>query len=113
MRPIYGEIKMSSNVDRLVETAKEIWDAAESVVGSMKEKDRKQIKELAEAVSALVGKDSKDVLHLVNMYAHGSETGYVTRGKGGGFIKGTRPVKVVKAAPVVVADVTPAVDPAV
>lgn len=103
---------MSSNVDRLVETAKEVWNAAETVVGSMKEKERKQIKELAEAVSALIGKDPKEVLDLVNRYAHGSESGYVTRGKGGGFIKGTRPVKVVKAAPVVV-DVTPAVDPTV
>ncbi len=102
---------MSSNVDKLVENAKVVWEAVESVVSSMKDKDRKQVKDLTDAVIALVGKDSKDILHLVNMYIHDESTGgYVTRGKGGGFVKGARPVKVVKAAPVVV---TPGNDPTV
>lgn len=94
-------IMSSSNVDRLVEKNRAVYEAAESVVSGMQDKERKQIKDLATAVGSLVGKEPKEVLALVSMFAHDCDSGYVTRGKRGGFVKG---VKVVKPAKPVKAD---------
>lgn len=58
--------------------------------------NRMQLKEMAEAVSAAMGLDTKSVALYVSEYAHNAEGGYVTRGKKGGFIKGDKPVKVLK-----------------
>ncbi len=71
--------------------------------------NRMQLKEMAEAVSAAMGLDAKSVALYVSDYAHNAEGGYVTRGKKGGFIKGVKPVKILKptVAPV---PSTPAVD---
>jgi len=90
----------SSNIDRLTETSRAVFEATEAVVADMKDKDRKQVKDLATAVSSRVGKAPKEILHLVDMFAHDCDNGYVTRGKGGGFIKGVKVVKPAKAVKV-------------
>lgn len=87
----------SSNVERLVAQDRSVYEATETVINGMKDKERKQVKELATAVGSLVGKEPKEVLPLVSLYAHNCDNGYVTRGKGGGFVKGVKVVKAPKA----------------
>jgi hypothetical protein len=90
---------MSTNTDiqSMTETAKGIFEAANAVIVKMQDGERKQIKELAVDVGALVGMEPKRVLGFVNHFAHHTTIAYVTRGKNGGIIKGVKPVKVVKA----------------
>ena len=58
---------------------------------------------------AFIAMEPKHVLGFVHHFAHNTETAYVTRGKHGGIIKGTRPAKTDKPKKVkkvdVVADV--------
>lgn len=72
--------------------------------------DRKQIKELAADVGSALGMEPKRVLGFVNHFAHETNIAYVTRGKKGGIVKGTRPAKVVKAKKVKKVDSDPATD---
>lgn len=88
---------MSSNdVFSATEDAKKSFTAASLIIGAMKEGDRKQIKDLVIEVAAALNTEAKEVVGFVNHYAHHNTESYVTRGKKGGLIKGTRPVKVVK-----------------
>lgn len=92
---------MKSNliIDGMLDTVRGVWNATQAVVDSIADGSRMQIKVIAEAVSVAVGIEAKQVLGFVNHYLHNIEEdgiGYVTRGKHGGFIKGPRPVKVVK-----------------
>lgn len=93
------------------ETSSRIWDAAYDIVAAMKDGDRKQIKDLAADVSAVVGMDPKRVLGFVNHFAHETKIAYVTRGKKGGLIRGLRPAKVVKPKRGKKTDVVPTTDP--
>ncbi len=96
----------SSNVERLVASARSVWEAAETVVSDMKDRERKQVKDLATEVARLVQKEPKEVLDLVSRFAHDCDNGYVTRGKGGGFIKGVKTIKPPKAPKAVAVDTT-------
>lgn len=87
----------TSNIQAMTETAQRCFEAANNIIESMDVGDRKQIKELAEAVGAAVGLEPKKVLGFVNHFVHETDIAYVTRGKKGGLIRGTRPAKVVKA----------------
>lgn len=83
--------------DKMMGTIKTILEATQVVVDSIDNGKRKQVKEIAEAVALSLQMDPKKVLAYVNDFVHEiPEQGYVSRGKNGGFIKGTRPVKVVK-----------------
>jgi hypothetical protein len=86
----------NNNVQSMVETSQKIFEAANSIVESMATGDRKQIKELAEEVSSAVGMEPKQVLGFVHHFAHHTNIAYVTRGKHGGIIRGTKVAKVVK-----------------
>ena len=90
---------MSTNADikEMLVNIEQVLEAAHTIIDSMQPGERRQIKELAQEVSAVVGKAPKEVLGYVNSFAHHTSIAYVTRGKNGGIIKGTRPVKVVKA----------------
>ena len=55
-------------------------------------------KELAQAVGTAVTMEPKQVLGFVNHFAHNTDIAYVTRGKNGGIIRGTKPAKVVKVS---------------
>lgn len=82
---------MLVNIERVLE-------ATHRIIDSMQTGERKQIKNLAEEVGQAVGKAPKDVLGYVNDFAHNTKIAYVTRGKHGGIIKGTKPAKTVKKA---------------
>jgi hypothetical protein len=87
---------------------KSVLDATQKVVDSMKEGDRIQISALAQEVSVLVNKSPKDVLEFVNHFAHKTKVAYVTRGKHGGVVKGTRPApKPIKVKAVIGTSVGP------
>jgi hypothetical protein len=92
------------NIKDMLTEIEDVLEATHTIVNSMQPGERKQIKVLAEDVSAVLGKDTKDVLNYVNDYAHRTSIAYVTRGKNGGLVKGVRPAKVVKVAKVTVTD---------
>lgn len=100
------------NVQSMLETVEGIFNAAQTTVEAMSDGERMQIKELAQAVGLAVAMEPKQVLGFVNYYVHNTDSAYVTRGKNGGIIRGTKQpkqvkVKKVKAAPS--SDPTPAV----
>jgi hypothetical protein len=101
---------MSTNTDVESATAfsRRVYEAAQTTIESMQDGERMQIKQLAQVVGQAVSKEPKVVLGFVNYFAHECKLAYVTRGKNGGIIKGTKPVKVVKVSkrPKKVADVT-------
>lgn len=89
--------------------SKQVFEAAQSAIEGMKDGDRIQIKELAQTVGLAVARDPKEVLGFVNHFAHDTSIAYVTRGKNGGIIRGTKPARVVKASKKVKV-VTPSTD---
>jgi len=97
-----------SNVQEMLVDIEKVLEAAHTIVDGMQPGERRQIKKLAEDVSAVVGRDAKEVLGYVNDYAHRTHIAYVTRGKNGGLVKGTRPAKVVKVVKAKAADADPA-----
>lgn len=84
------------NIQSMTETAKRCFEAANTIIEAMGVGERKQIKELATDVATMVGMDPKRVLGFVNHFAHETNIAFVTRGKKGGIIRGTKPAKVVK-----------------
>lgn len=93
---IFGENKMNTDIQPMLETVGKIFTAAHTIVESLQVGERIQVKELAQSVGLAVAMDPKHVLSFVNHFAHNTELAYVTRGKNGGVIRGARPVKVVK-----------------
>ena len=104
----------SKDVSRSTEFAEQVFTAAEHVIETMQDGDRIQIKQLAQTVGLALATDPKHVLGFVNHFAHDNSLSYVTRGKNGGIIRGTKPAKVVKASKktkdAVVASTTDAAD---
>ena len=86
----------NANIRSMLETVERIFEAAQLVVENMSDGDRIQIKELAQRVASAVSLEPKNVLSFVHHFAHNTDVAYVTRGKHGGIIKGTRPAKVDK-----------------
>ncbi len=85
------------DIERMTAFSKQVFEAAQHAIEGMQDGERIQIKQLAQVVGLAVAKDPKEVLGFVNHFAHDTSLAYVTRGKNGGIIKGTKPVKVVKA----------------
>jgi len=97
------------NTQEMSQEIKNTLDATQKIVDGMKDGDRMQVGVLAKEVSALVGKSPSDVLDFVTYFAHNSKVAYITRGKKGGVVKGTKPApKPVKVK--VVVPVAPSVD---
>lgn len=94
----FWRITMSTNanIQSMLEDVERIFQAAHTTISGMQQGARKQIKELAQDVGVAVGRDPKEVLAFVNHFAHNTDIAYVTRGKNGGVIKGTKPIRVVK-----------------
>jgi hypothetical protein len=88
----------SKDVERMTAFSKQVYEAAEHAVSAMSDGERMQIKQLAQVVGATMAEDPKKVLGFVNHFAHDTSLAYVTRGKNGGIIRGTKPAKVVKAS---------------
>jgi|SRR5579885_1967746 hypothetical protein len=91
---------MSTNqdIESMVTDARRAFEAAQHIIDGMKDGERVQIKDLAKDVGLALACDPKEVLGFVNHFVHRTKAAYVTRGKNGGVIKGTRPAKVVKPA---------------
>jgi hypothetical protein len=96
----FGRIIMSNNanIQEIMKEIQQVMEAAHTVIETMQVGERKQIKELAQDVSLMVAKDPKAVLGFVNHFAHNTNIAYVTRGKNGGIVRGSRPVKTIKAS---------------
>jgi len=87
---------MNNPIDRMMERAKTIWAATQVVIDSLKDTERKSIKQIAETAGLAINLEPAKILPYVNDFLHNTEAGYVSPGKFGGFIKGQRPVKIVK-----------------
>lgn len=86
-----------TEIELMVTFSRQVFEAAQRTLAAMPDGGRIQIKDLAQTVGQALSKDSKEVLGFVNHFVHRTTSAYVTRGKNGGIVKGTRPVKVVKA----------------
>jgi hypothetical protein len=86
----------NANIPVILKDVEEILQATRTVVEAMQPGERKQIKELASVVGTMLSKEPKDVLNLINLFAHNTDIAYVSRGKNGGVVRGVRPAKTVK-----------------
>jgi len=82
-----------SNAKSMIETVSNIFNAADAKLAGMANKDRIQLKEMAQSIANDLRLDPKDVLGFVTYFARNTDAGYVSRGKNGGLIKGSRPAK--------------------
>lgn len=89
------------NIDEMMKQIRPIYEATEKVVDNIEDGQRKQIKDIAEAVAVTISMEAKKALPFVNHFVHSTKKGYVSRGKHGGFIKGQKVIKMVKPAKVV------------
>ena len=89
---------MTTKVHSMVETAKTIFNATQHIVDAMPDGSRKQIKNLACEVATAVSMEPKEVLGFVNHFVHHTDVAFVTRGKNGGLVKGTKTAKPAKVA---------------
>lgn len=87
---------MNTEIKTILESVEKIFTAAQASIESLKDGERMQIKELAKSVGLAVAMEPKQVLGFVNYYVHNTSAAYVTRGKNGGIIRGSKPTKVVK-----------------
>lgn len=88
----------NANIKTMMETVQSVFDAAHAAIESMSVGQRIQIKELAQTVGLAVAMEPKHVLGFVNHFVHHTDIAYVTRGKNGGVIRGTKPAKTDKPA---------------
>jgi hypothetical protein len=86
----------NTEIEEMIATSRHAYESAQTVIDAMHDGERIQIKDLAKTVGLALAMDPKEVLGFVSFFAHKTTSAYVTRGKNGGIIKGTRPVKVVK-----------------
>jgi hypothetical protein len=92
------EFIMSTEVESMLEEISGVLKATETNIESLAIGERIQMKDLAAAVGLAVAKEPKHVINFVSHYVHNTALAYVTRGKNGGIIRGTRPVKADKTA---------------
>jgi len=78
---------------QMVEVVESILKSSHSAVEAMAEGDRTQVKELAKTVALSLSMEPKHVLSFVDYYVHNSDIAYVSRGKNGGVVRGTKPAK--------------------
>lgn len=97
-----------ADIEIMVTFSRQIFEAAQNALATMQDGERIQIKQLAQTVSTALGRDTKDIVGFVNHFAHHTSLAYVTRGKNGGLVKGTKPVRVAKVGKKQKDDVAPA-----
>ena len=88
---------INNDVETMTARANTIFNAINTIVGEMADQDRMRVEDLAKKVSKTVSLDIKEVLGYVNDFGKKASVGYITRGANGGYVKGQRPVKTVKA----------------
>lgn len=82
-----------NTVETMLENVKRIFVTASQTVESMALGERMQIKDLTQKVALAVSMEPRQVLGFVNYFAHNTDLAYVSRGKNGGLVRGTRPAK--------------------
>jgi len=87
----------TEDIERMTAFSKQVFEAAQHAIETMKDGERIQIKQLAQVVGLAVAKNPKEVLGFINHFVHDTSLAYVTRGKNGGIVKGVKPAKIVKA----------------
>ena len=87
------------NIREMLVDVERIFEATNSTVEAMNDGDRVQLQQLTQTVSLMVAMDPKNVLNFVSHFVHNSDVVYVSRGKNGGVIKGTKPTKMVTPKP--------------
>lgn len=92
-----NNVSTSNDVEIMTATAQTIFNTINSITNDMKDGERMTVEELANKVSKTVSMDVKVVLGFINFFALNSNASYITRGAHGGYVKGQKPVKVVKA----------------
>lgn len=88
----------NANIKSQLEIVERIFVATHAILDKMADKERMQIKKLAQEVATAVNLKPEVVLGFVNYFAHNNDIAYVTRGKHGGIIKGVKPVKTDKVS---------------
>lgn len=90
----------STQIKQELDSLTAVLDAVHATLESMAAGDRMQVKQLVQTVGLAVAKDPNDIFPLVHFIVSNTDAAYITRGKNGGVIKGTRPVKAVKESEV-------------
>lgn len=88
---------VSNDVNNMMTRATNIFNAIETVVSTMSERQNIRVEDLAKKVSKIVDVDVKAVIGYVNDFGKNTSGGYIDRGAHGGYIRGTKPVKTIKA----------------
>lgn len=88
----------NAKIKSMMETVQSVFEASQAAIESMAIGSRIQIKELAQTVGLAVAMEPKRVLGFVNHFVHHTDIAYVTRGKNGGVIRGTKPAPSAKPA---------------
>jgi hypothetical protein len=86
----------NSSIPEILKDIETVMEATRGIVETMQVGERKKLKELTMDVSLLVARAPKEISGWVNHFAHSTDIAYVTRGKNGGIVRGTRPVKTIK-----------------
>ncbi len=87
---------MKDTIDKQIATIRQVLEASYNEVSNMTESERVSVKKLASKVAKEVTMEAKHILGFVNYFAHNNDISYVTRGKYGGLVKGTKVVKPAK-----------------
>lgn len=80
----------TNTLEQMVESVGTIMNAAQTVVDDMSVNDRMPVKDMAKTVGLALAVEPSVIFPFVNYFAHNTKEGYVSAGKTGGFIKGTR-----------------------
>ncbi len=75
-----------------------VFTTINSTISEMADGDRHQLKDLSKIISDKTGADMETASAFVDYFSHNTNMGYVSRGKRGGFVKGSKPSKPSKPA---------------
>jgi len=81
---------LNNNIEEQISYIRKIYESAYTVLSTMKDKERMQVKHLAEIVSLSMAVHPKDILPFIKLYLQQTDVAYVVRGKNGGVVKGKK-----------------------
>jgi hypothetical protein len=87
----------NNDVEIMSQRANAIFTAINSVVSTMQDRENIPVGDLAKKVSKIVSLDVKEVMGYVQSFGKNTKGGYIDRGAHGGYIRGTKSVKTIKA----------------
>lgn len=84
---------MNNTISVILDDVKVIFDATQAILEPLPLGERIQLKDLAQKVATSLNLDLRYVLPFVTHFARKTDLVYVTRGKKGGIIRGSKPSK--------------------